>query len=115
MARHKHFTPPTDPPAPVRLPAQGRLPGFTNQELDEIAGVLEHYRNVEVDAKQKMKEVNDREKNRINEAALEVIQVLGRHERKSISIDGLFGEILSTLKVKVKGTRKEPARQPAEA
>lgn len=94
-------------------PTQSKLPGFTDKEQEEIEGVLEYYKTTEEKAKSRMKKVNDQEEARISKAALEVIKVMQKFNRKTVTVGGLLGQLLSVVKVKVKRQKGATKTKPA--
>lgn len=91
-----------------RQPAQMKLAGFSDEQAEEIEGVLEHYKAVETAAKEAIQEVRERQQNKVNEAAEEVVELMEKYGRKAIALRGWTATLTEKQKLVVKGSpRKE--------
>jgi len=95
----------------VKPPAQMKLAGFTDEQAEEIEGILEHYNAVETRAKEAIKAVRDREQNKIDEVATEVIEILQKYDRQAVALNGWTAQIVATMKVKVKGSSRKKKQE----
>lgn len=88
-------------PALPMPPHQPDLPALADPVVEEIRGVVDHYRTVKADAKR----ITDKQKMLVDDATQKVIDVLRKHNRSSLVIDGILAQVLVEIKVKVKGAR----------
>lgn len=93
-------------------PSQMKLAGFTDEQAEEIEGVLEHYKGVEEAGKKRMRQVKIDEESKIQKAAGEVVALLKKYNRQAVSINGWTGQIIEKgVKVEVKRGRKPKAQR----
>lgn len=92
-------------PVPPLLPNQPDLPALADAEAQELEGVIDHYKAVELDAKAIMKKTNDEQNTRLNEVAQQVIACFSKYKRNSIVINGKLAQVIAQIKVKVKGMK----------
>lgn len=102
---------------PVHKPSQASLPGFSDEQAEEIAGVAEFYERTERAAKKAVRDTKLREETKIADAARQVQAVLEKYGRTAVSINGWTISIVDKgRKVIVKGAKKrKPKKEKAAA
>lgn len=96
--------PPRRPQQPSLLPI---IDGLSTAACDEMEAEMEAFKIVH----EKVKAGKDELTKELDAATSKLIDVFVKHGQRSISVNGLSGEIVIAPKVKVKGTRKLRSEQ----
>lgn len=92
-----------------RRPRQAKLPGFSSEQIEKLEAAVEAYQG----AKDRMDAAVAAHREALNEATLELIQVMHELKKKTLYVEGVEISVLDLVKVRVKG-RKAPKRGDGE-
>lgn len=82
-------------------PKQPKLPGFTDEQLDEIEAAIEGYQG----AKDRLDAATLQLKNDVSNATEALVEVMRKYKRTQIVLEGRLVQIFDLVKIKVTGRK----------